>query len=72
MSFASRQDREMASAILPFPPAAVPTRHCRWHRLFQRDNEMKNIVLSDPEVRAQAIRHFFARALREAREARPT
>jgi hypothetical protein len=32
---------------------------------------MKNIVLSDPEVRAQAIRHFFARALRQAREAPP-
>jgi type I restriction enzyme R subunit len=40
-------------------------------RLFQRDNEMKNIVLSDPEVRAQAIRHFFGRALRQAREAPP-
>jgi type I restriction enzyme, R subunit len=36
--------------------------------MFQRDNEMKNIVLSDPEVRAQAIRHFFGRALREVRE----
>jgi type I restriction enzyme R subunit len=38
-------------------------------RMFQRDNEMKNVVLSDPEVRAQAIRHFFGRALRQAREA---
>jgi type I restriction enzyme R subunit len=38
-------------------------------RMFQRDNETKNIVLSDPEVRAQAIRHFFGRALRQAREA---
>jgi type I restriction enzyme R subunit len=37
-------------------------------RMFQRDNEMKNIVLSDPRVRDQAIRHFFARALREVRE----
>ena len=35
--------------------------------LFQRDNEMKNIVLTDPQVRDQAIRHFFNRALREAR-----
>ena len=42
-------------------------------RLFQRDNEMKNIVLSDAEAREQAIRHFFHRALREVREdARPT
>jgi type I restriction enzyme R subunit len=29
---------------------------------------MKNIVLSDAEAREQAIRHFFGRALREARE----
>ena len=41
-------------------------------KMFQRNNEMKNIVLSDPEVRAQAIRHFFGRALRQAREAPPT
>jgi type I restriction enzyme R subunit len=40
-------------------------------RMFQRDSEMKNIVLSDPHVRAQAIRHFFGRALREVREASP-
>jgi type I restriction enzyme R subunit len=40
-------------------------------RMFQRDNEMKNIVLSDPEVRAQAIKHFFGRAMRQAREAPP-
>jgi hypothetical protein len=37
--------------------------------MFQRDNEMKNIVLSDPLAREQAIRHFFNRALRNAREA---
>ena len=37
-------------------------------RLFQRDADMKNIVLSDPQSRDQAIRHFFARAMREARE----
>jgi type I restriction enzyme, R subunit len=36
--------------------------------LFQRDNEMKNIVLTDAQVREQATRHFFNRALREARE----
>lgn len=39
--------------------------------LFQRDNEMKNIVLTDGHVREQAIRHFFNRALREVREDRP-
>ncbi|MDF2096026.1 type I restriction endonuclease subunit R [Aquibaculum arenosum] len=37
-------------------------------QLFQRDGEMKNILLSDPEVRGQLTRHFFARALREVRE----
>ena len=37
-------------------------------KMFQRDNEMKNIVLSDPQVREQAIRHFFNRALREVRQ----
>jgi type I restriction enzyme R subunit len=36
--------------------------------LFQRDNEMKNIVLTDAQVREQATRHFFNRALREVRE----
>lgn len=36
--------------------------------LFQRDNEMKNIVLTDAQAREQAIRHFFNRALREVRE----
>ena len=37
-------------------------------RQFQRDTEMKNIVLTDSEAREKAIRHFFARALREVRE----
>jgi type I restriction enzyme, R subunit len=37
-------------------------------RLFQRDAEMKSIVLTDPLARDQATRHFFGRALREARE----
>jgi len=36
-------------------------------RMFQRDNEMKNIVLTDAEARDKATRHFFNRALREAR-----
>ena len=37
-------------------------------RMFQRDNEMKSIVLSDTEARDRATRHFFNRALREVRE----
>ena len=37
-------------------------------RMFQRDNEMKSIVLSDAQARDQATRHFFNRALREVRE----
>lgn len=37
-------------------------------RLFQRDADMKNIVLSDAQAREQAIRHFFGRALREAQD----
>lgn len=36
-------------------------------RMFQRDNEMKNIVLTDAEARDKATRHFFNRAIREAR-----
>jgi type I restriction enzyme, R subunit len=37
-------------------------------RLFQSENEMRNIVLTDAQVRDQAIRHFFNRALREVHE----
>ena len=38
-------------------------------KMFQRDNEMRSIVLSDAQVsRDQATRHFFNRALREVRE----
>ncbi|MGH8560087.1 MAG: hypothetical protein ACRESZ_22075, partial [Methylococcales bacterium] len=36
-------------------------------RMFQRDNEMQNIVLTDAEARDKATRHFFNRALREVR-----
>lgn len=38
-------------------------------RMFQKDIEMRNIVLTDAEARDKAPRHFFNRALREAREA---
>ena len=34
-------------------------------RMFQRDDEMRNIVLTDAEARDKATRHFFNRALRE-------
>ena len=37
-------------------------------RMFQRDNEMRNIVLTDAAAREKATRHFFNRALREARD----
>lgn len=37
-------------------------------RMFQRDNEMRNIVLTDAEARDKATRHFFNRALRDVRE----
>ncbi|HEV2817044.1 MAG TPA: DEAD/DEAH box helicase family protein [Allosphingosinicella sp.] len=38
-------------------------------RMFQRDNEMRNIVLTDAVARDKATRHFFGRALREVRSA---
>ena len=38
-------------------------------RMFLRDNEMQNVMLSDPEARDKVTRHFFNRALREARGA---
>lgn len=44
-------------------------------RMFQRDNEMRNIVLTDAEARDKATRHFFNRALRQVRDpgsAQPT
>jgi type I restriction enzyme R subunit len=37
-------------------------------RLFQRDAEMRNIVMTDAQAREKAINHFFGRALREVRE----
>lgn len=40
-------------------------------RMFQRDNEMRSIVLTDGEARDKATRHFFNRARREVKEARP-
>ncbi|MCY4312092.1 MAG: DEAD/DEAH box helicase family protein [Gammaproteobacteria bacterium] len=33
-------------------------------QIFQRDRDMQNIILTDPEARDKATRHFFSRALR--------
>jgi type I restriction enzyme R subunit len=38
-------------------------------RAFQRDREMQNIILSDPDARNRVFAFMFSRALREAREA---
>lgn len=35
-------------------------------RMFQQDNEMKSVVMTDKEAREQATRHFFKRAQRQA------
>ena len=37
-------------------------------QMFQKDNEMRNIVMTDPDAREKATRHFFNRALREVHE----
>lgn len=36
-------------------------------KMFQQDNEMRNIVMTDKDAREQATRHFFNRAQRQAR-----
>ena len=38
-------------------------------RMFQQDNEMRSVVMTDKDAREQATRHFFKRAQRQAREA---
>ncbi|MEQ9695090.1 DEAD/DEAH box helicase family protein [Shimia sp. SDUM112013] len=35
-------------------------------KMFQQDNEMRNVVMTDKEAREQATRHFFKRAQRQA------
>lgn len=37
-------------------------------QLFQRDNQLQNIIMTDAEARNQAIKHFFSRALKEVRD----
>ena len=39
---------------------------------FQRENQMKNIMMTDRDARDRAIMHFFNRAVREARATRPS
>ena len=36
-------------------------------KLFQRENQLQNIVMKDPAARDQAISHFFKRAIRAVR-----
>jgi type I restriction enzyme, R subunit len=35
-------------------------------KMFQQDNEMRNIVMTDRDAREQATRHFIKRAQRQA------
>ncbi|MFD0908688.1 type I restriction endonuclease subunit R [Ruegeria arenilitoris] len=35
-------------------------------RMFQQDNEMRSVVMTDKDAREQATRHFFKRAQRQA------
>jgi type I restriction enzyme, R subunit len=65
-------DDDMAEMLRNNPPDVVYTAFAQAFfkgaiRMFQRDNEMRNIVLTDAEARENATRHFFNRALREAR-----
>lgn len=70
-------DEDMSEMLRNNPPDVVYSAFSQAFfrgaiRMFQRDNEMKNIVLSDAEAREQAIRPFFGRALREARDEGPS
>lgn len=63
-------DEDMTEMLRNNPPDVVYTafRDAFFQgaiRMFQRDNEMRNIVLTDAEARDKATRHFFSRALRE-------
>ncbi|RLJ77386.1 type I restriction endonuclease subunit R [Pedobacter alluvionis] len=37
-------------------------------KLFQRENQFQNIVMTDADARNQAISHFFNKAIKEARQ----
>lgn len=36
-------------------------------RDYRKENEMRNIIMTDKDAREQATRHFFKRAQRQAR-----
>lgn len=66
-------DEDLTEMLRNNPPDVVYTAFAQAFfqgaiRMFQRDNEMRNIVLTDAQAREKATRHFFNRALREARE----
>lgn len=70
-------DDEMKAVLRNNPPdVAYPTFSRRLFeeaiRQFQRDSSLQNIVMTDPDVRNMAFRHFFSRALREVRESPDT
>jgi len=65
-------DEDMTEMLRNNPPDVVYTafRDAFFQgaiRMFQRDNEMRNIVLTDAEARDKATRYCVSRALREAR-----
>ena len=67
-------DGELSEMLRNNPPDVVYSAYSEKFfqgaiRMFYRENEMRNIVLTDKEARDKATRHFFGRALREAREA---
>jgi type I restriction enzyme R subunit len=67
-------DDDMAEMLRNNPPDVVYAAFAQAFfkgaiRMFQRDNEMRNIVLTDAEAREKATRHFFNRALRDVRAA---
>ena len=66
-------DEDMRAVLRNNPPdVAYPTFSRRFFeeaiRQFQRDSSLQNIVMTDPDARNLAFRHFFSRALREVRE----
>jgi len=66
-------DEDLTEMLRNNPPDVVYTAFAQAFfqgaiRMFQKDNEMRNIVLTDAEARDKATRHFFNRALREARD----
>ncbi|CDN48251.1 type I restriction endonuclease subunit R [Neorhizobium galegae] len=69
-------DADLSEMLRNNPPDVVYTAFAQAFfqgaiRMFQRDNEMRNIVLSDADARNKATRHFFSRALRQVRDTPP-